>query len=665
MNTLLTHRDIVISADENTLVIENSKFSRRFDLSRGVLMTASLQYGGVEYAENNGSKADFSFVGMNYPETPEHPCKVVDISCCVEETTPLETEHVKVSVRMVDDFLKIIYTMEYFIYSDLAAVTCRGNIETEVMPNIYWSHRGRLSNEKGACSRSYESVTDSFFHARWMKPRYSVEFTGRTDYTDNVVIPHKIAGDGGYCGNIMVLADDAHKGVAYLQEAPPSAERRDWEQYDFLISDNRVCSCNWGIAPGEVCPSKQFTGYRSTLVFFDDEADFEYQLKSYLKKRFPANSDQAADVTVNPWGCGKFRQVVSQDFLLEEIRCASEVGASTYQIDDGWQGGGGLPELVVHNRKMDLDFWKVDKSFGGSLDKLIAQFEKCGIKPGLWVAPSFNVEFRDWREFADMLFAFYKKYNIRIFKIDGVKTRTFVSEENLRKMLTKLRLDSNGEIVFNLDTTNGQRPGYFLFVEFGNIFLENRYVCHRWGVGYHPERTLRNLWKLSRYMRNEILQIEVANPADVNPEFYMQKGETLPTVYDFEYWTAVTMFANPLIWMTPTTLSEENRKVLKKMMTLHRTEAKRIFSGTIFPIGKMPSGEEMTGFVSVSDEGGELIIYREKDEKSGVADIKLPKVFGDAQPEKLAGNGCCSIKDGYAHIEIPSAPGYLWGKWSK
>ena len=665
MDTLLTYQDIVVSADENTLVISNSRFSRTFDLSSGVLMTKSLQCGNIEYAAGKNSKSDFCFIGMNTPDDPDHPCRVTDIGCEIMTGSVLDSEHVKVAVTMVNDYQQIVYTMEYFVYPQLAALTCRGNITSEVMPVIFWSHRGRLSNNDGISLRVQESVTDSFCHASWLKPRYTVEFTGRTDYTDNLVIPHKIAGDGGYCGNIMVLADDNHKGVGYLQEAPPSAERRDFEKYDFLLSDNRAASCNWGIAPEEIYPGKNFTGYRSTLFFFDDEEDFEYQLKSYLRKRFPADPGQASDVTVNPWGCGKFRKVVSQEFLLEEIRCSAEVGASTYQIDDGWQGGGGLGELVIFNRKMDMKFWEVDKSLDGTLDKLIAQFEKCNIKPGLWVAPSFNTEFRDWKEFADMILAFYKKYNIRIFKVDGVKIRSYESEENLRSMLEKLRLESNGEIVFNLDTTNGQRPGYFLFIEFGNIFLENRYVCHMWGVGYHPERTLRNFWKLARYMRSEILQIEVANPADVNPEFYAKKGETLPTVYDFEYWAAVTMFANPLIWMTPTTVSEENRKVLKRLMTLHRQEAQRIFAGTVFPVGNMPSGEEMTGFVSVSDEGGELIIYREKDEKTGVAEIKLPKISYSAETEYLSGNGSCRIENGTAHIEIPSAPGYIWVKWSK
>lgn len=666
MDTLFKHLDIIVSADENTLVISNSKFSRSFDLSGGFIRTSSLQYNGCEYAAQGNAECDFHFIGINVPHFSAHPGRIADINCELISEEMLDSEHVKVSVKVRDDFQQVTYTMEYFVYPELALLGCRGNIDSAVSSNVYWSHRGRLSNENGTSEfRALESVTDSFCYSGNLIPRYSVEFTARTDYTDNVVIHHKLAGDGEYCGNILVLSGDDGNGVAFLQEAPPSAERRDFEKYDFLIRNSRVSSCCWGIAPEELVPGKTFTGYRSVLLFFDNSTDFEFKLKDYLRKRFPANPRQAAAVTVNPWGCGKFPSLANKEFLLEEIRCAAEVGASTYQIDDGWQTGSGLRELILFNRKMDKEFWSVSERLDHSLDDLIVEFRKNNLDPGLWIAPSFNCEFRDWQEFAGILLDFHRKYDICIFKIDGVKTRSYESEENLRKMLTYLRQESNGRIVFNLDTTNGQRPGYFLFLEFGNIFLENRYVCHMWGLGYHPERTLRNFWKLSRYMRSEMLQIELANPGDVNPAFYANKGETLPTVYDLEYWAAVTMFANPLIWMAPSTVSKENRAVIKRMMMLHRQEAERIFAGTVIPVGNMPSGSEMTGFVSVSDCGGELIIYREKDEKSGAADIILPGVDGVIIPETVSGTGNCRIENSVAHVEIPVVPGYIWVKWDK
>ena len=664
MDTLFKHQDIIISSDEKTLEIANSRFSRTFDLSGGFIRTLSLKYNGREYASTDNMQSDFHFIGMNFPHDAERPCRITGIDCELIAGGMFDSEHVKVNITIFNDFQKISYSIEYFIYPDAAWLGCRGNINSAVSPNIYWSHRGRLSNEissRPLCA--FESVTDSFAYAPDFSPRSTIEFTARTDYTDNVVIHHTVAGDGGYCGNILILENNDHCGAAFLQEAPPSAERRDFEKYDFLIQGGRVSSCCWGIAPEELVPGKTFTGYRTVVLFYDDPTDFEFKLKDYLGKRFPANPEQAAAVTVNHWGCGKFPTLVNKDFLLEEIRSTSDMGATTYQIDDGWQTGAGLRELITFNRNMDKDFWSVSDKLDGTLDEMISEFRKNDLDPGLWIAPSFNVEFRDWQEFAEIILDFHQKYDICIFKIDGVKIRTYESEENLRRMLAYLRRKSNGRIVFNLDTTNGQRPGYFLFLEFGNIFLENRYVCHMWGQGYHPERTLRNFWKLARYMRSEMLQIEMANPGDINREFYQRKGESQPDVYDLEYWAAVTMFANPLIWMAPSTVSKENRQIIKRMMMLHRQESARIFAGTVIPVGNMPSGAEMTGFVSVSERGGELIIYREKDEKSGYAKISLPRVEGSFVPEKVSGSGSCRIENSAALVEIPAAPGYIWVKW--
>ncbi len=666
MDTLFSYLDITVRKDDKFLEIANSKFCRKFSFESGSWRTVSIcDASGVEYASADNQLCDFHFIGLGFPENSCHHLKLTDVNCRVAEGDFSEAEHVEAAVTFLDDYQKIEYVMTYFIYPGFPALGCQGKIKSEVMPNIYWSHRGKLANTNSQ-QTFFDSVTDSFVASDVVKPRYSVEFTARTDYTDDLVNRREINGNGNYNGNILVAADEDHRGIAFLQEAPPSAERRDYEAYDFTILDGRISSCCWGIPPEELRPEKVFTGYRTVLFFFNGKYDFEQTLKSYLAKRFPADPGQAGAVTVNPWGCGKFRNLVSKEFLLNEIRAAAESGATHYQIDDGWQAGGPLVDLVTYNRKLDSSFWSVSDMLGGKLDELMNEFAISGVEPSLWVAPSFNVEFRDYRDFEEMVLGYYRKHNIRVFKVDGVKMRTYESEENLRTMLHNIRTRSNGEVVFNLDTTNGQRAGYFLFLEYGNIFLENRYVCHRAGVGYHPERTLRNFWKLARYMRSEMLQIEVANPGDINEQFYIDKGESLPSVYSFEYTVAVTMFGNPLIWMTPSRITPEHRAVLKKMMTLHRREAETIFSGTVFPVGDMPSGSAFTGFASVGEKFVELIVYREKDELSGSADIAIPDVScGDNNITVLAGNGECTLADGSVHISIPDAPGYLWVKWSR
>ena len=74
----------------------------------------------------------------------------------------------------------------------------------------------------------------------------------------------------------------------------------------------------------------------------------------------------------------------------------------------------------------------------------------------------------------------------------------------------------------------------------------------------------------------------------------------------------------------------------------------------------------MTGFVSVSDSGVQLIIFREKDEASGKVEIKIPQMRGDAKSiEVVSGSGTCRVIDGTALVEIPAAPGYLWVKFAR
>jgi hypothetical protein len=222
------------------------------------------------------------------------------------------------------------------------------------------------------------------------------------------------------------------------------------------------------------------------------------------------------------------------------------------------------------------------------------------------------------------------KYDFRIFKIDFIQTRTKEAEDNLEKMLKHLREKSEGRIYFNLDTTNGQRPGYFMFLEYGNIFLENRYVCHKWGVGYHPEHTLNNLWNLATYMRPQSLQIEIPDPGIINYEFYKEKGISSPDVYDPEYWAGIAMFANPLLWLAPSRLAPDFQEIYAKVISLHREYAAEIFSGEIYSIGAEPDGASITGLQSHNDqtESGLFIVYRELNAPE-TADLELKLLNGD------------------------------------
>jgi hypothetical protein len=231
----------------------------------------------------------------------------------------------------------------------------------------------------------------------------------------------------------------------------------------------------------------------------------------------------------------------------------------------------------------------------------------------IWLAPSFNREFRDWKCFVNLIGGLHRKFGMRMFKIDGVELRTKAAEDNLEQLVRTLRIESSGKILFNFDTTAGQRAGYFLFLEYGNIFLENRYACHRWGQVYHPEQVLRNLWTLAQYVRPQTLQIEVTDYLNINRDYYDQLGVSHPDLYSPQYWAAVTLFAQPLFWLSPSKLDPKIQAIYRDVLRMHLEHRDGIFSGEIFPVGNKPDGASITGFQShhFKDGSGFLILYRE------------------------------------------------------
>ena len=103
------------------------------------------------------------------------------------------------------------------------------------------------------------------------------------------------------------------------------------------------------------------TGHRHILGLFHGKEERDRILKNYLALRFPG-SEQQDSIMVNAWGCGRFPEFVSENFLMEEIRASKELGATHYQIDDSWQEGEGLVDLIVKNRYMTSDFWNISRN---------------------------------------------------------------------------------------------------------------------------------------------------------------------------------------------------------------------------------------------------------------------------------------------------------------
>ncbi len=605
-------KKVTVLLHNSLLSMSNGLCERVIDLATGYPKTISLKNSSAREFIRDGSIVDFSFIGINSPDSEAHTeYEIVEIqvSSCTESI--FDAEHVRVMVVIYEAVQNITFERSYLIFTDIPAMAVENSIVSEVSSNLYWSHRNGLNEKSHYPDEFFESSVDAFQLQDEVKVTKAVEFQGRTDYTNNLVIerPVKI---GTMNGN-LILCEHGQAGFFLLQEAPPSKERRDFETHDFrLTADHKLFSCCWGIHPTELIPGKKLQSYRNVIGFYTSGSAGE-AVRNYLRNRFPQNKQTAFSVTVNPWGAGGFNNLVNEKFLQEEIEAAAAIGATHYQIDDGWQAGRSLHEIIINNRCVTSDFWRISKPhLPHGFDNLHSIADRHEIELALWVAPSCNKEYRDWKQMADILYLMYQQYGIRMFKIDAVLIRTKEAEDNLEALVKSLRERSAGEIIFNFDTTNGQRPGYFMFLEYGNIFLENRYTFGG-GLGYHPEDTLNNLWTLSKYTRTQTLQIEIPSHENVDHDFYSEKKRLQPDLYPPEYWAAVALFANPLLWLAPSTISEKLLLTYRKMMELHLRYRDTIFAGDIAPVGQEPNGCAITGFISHNREkdSGMLLLFRE------------------------------------------------------
>ena len=611
--------DYFFSYEKNILEFGNKLFRYTLDLSNGYIKTLGVKdnQGNILAIENNCC-ADFQYFGSALSEE-QRKFTILDVNYKELPTDYFDSARMVVSVTRKEEDSQEIITREYIVYPNLSVVAVQSKITFEVYPNLSWSPRCHKAEIKQFSGRSRDvRRQDAAFLVLNLPENLTqftaVEFVGNTDMNDNLVIEHKFDNSEEFeaKGNLLFASSNNGNGIFFLQENPPSSESFELVPYDFYVKDNEVVSIGWGITPGEITLGKEYQSSRHVIGFYSSSEEKSSLLNDYLKTRFESRKTTLTR-TVNPWGCGDFKDRICEQFLLDEIKTAGECGDVIYQIDDSWQQGGFLTDMIIYNRPLSKNYWDIsNKLFNGSFDPVIQQAKEANVQLSLWFAPSRNKQFEDWEISKDILLNFYQKCNFNIFKIDGMRLHSAKSVQNIRLFFESLANNSNGEINFNLDVTASQRGGYFMFLEYGNLFLENRYVCHEWGFGYNPTRTLRNIWMLSKYVRTQKIQIECPSNLNVNEEFYVNKNEVLPTLYPWDYKLAISFFANMLLWFAPSTISKEERQEVSKMTSLHKLYSERIVNGQVVPIGDEPSQTALTGFKLINPIDGDMIsLFRE------------------------------------------------------
>lgn len=604
--------------DDGVLRIGNGLIERTFNWNGGNLRTISLEdkTSGI-IRESVSLKPDF--VPMDKaPEATDgsfHP-----------EYVPQDNLHPAYLKAVVSYSLGgLDIRREYRLYDDVPAIACdtylRGSmVSASVRAAENAADRKNIEFAEDTKTRPEASLLDRL-HFKGMHWRCkAVEFMDVTDWHNNLVMErdfisyHKTS----WRGNILFASDPVEGGgFFFLKEAPCSSVQLSYGGSDFITDYGHMMVTGLGLSPKDISGEVWTKAYSCvTGVYGEGELSALKALRSYQKSKRRHIPGRDEMVIMNTWGDRSQDSKVNEKFCLEEIEKAARLGVTLFQIDDGWQAGKSPNSAVAKGSFKNIwdnpDYWTPDAAkYPRGLAPVVSRARELGMDVGLWYNPSVQHDFEDWEKDARAILGLYRKYGIRVFKIDGLQIPTKKAEENLRRLFDEVMRQSSGEVVFNLDVTAGRRAGYHYFNEYGNIFLENRYTD--WG-NYYPYWTLRNLWTLSRYVPAEKLQIEFLNKWR-NASKYPSSDRFAPSNYSFDYLFAITMAAQPLAWMEASNLPEEAYSTAS-LIEKYKEISMDFHEGVILPVGEEPSGMSWTGFQSLTSESeGYMLVFREENDR--------------------------------------------------
>ena len=435
-------------------------------------------------------------------------------------------------------------------------------------------------------------------------------------------------------GNLLFLeSPDREFGLFMLHDGLPEGEWRRECDARFVVDTNGVRALGWGFGPREVSNEQHRESYRVTTGAYRPSVRTGFEaMRRFLSVSAPVRSAERV-IVVNPWGDRRLYKRLDEAFVLREIDATAAVGAEVYQIDDGWQAGGTLGDLIGKNLAIDESFWRIcPRRFPRGFEPLAARAKERGVKLALWFAPDSARNYQTWQWQRDLLLHMHRNFGMDLFKIDGANLRTKSAEDQFVELIQSVIKESDGRVSFNLDITLGPRLGYFYSQRLGNLFVENRYVTasDEFAKHYYPHSTLRNLWNLAWYVPPLKMQFEIPN-VDLSARGPGHPDRNLPldgTQHRWDYIAAVPLMAAPLLWCEPSSLSPEATAAIKHVLGLHRAIRPRLLNGCTLPIGAEPDGHQWTGLQSVDgddDSRGLVQVFRELND-SPTARMRMNRV---------------------------------------
>lgn len=640
--------------DSNRLTIGNQKIELSFRIEEGYIEPDSLL--------NKGSSQQISLASNKKSFTiqaEDSPSPSLRISAAPKKMTHSESF---LSVDVVSDFEGYSVNRRFRIYPNSRLIACDQFV-------------------KGSLPSIPKPEDTRFFAAKLPGHHWkieSVEFFDKTDHINNLVRKTSLlayAETERLRGNLLLARNlDSGFSLLILKEAPASISQRAYPGYDFAIDIKRGLTLPGSGIDSDFSFSKEWIQIYGYAIGVSDEPDGSSirALRDYqnrIRQRDPQSDDK---ILMNTWGDRNGDININEAFILKQIDACARLGIDILQIDDGWQTllskntAFDKSESPVYWNQWPPEAWEPhpDK-FPKGFAPILQRAREAGVEIGLWFHPSNEGDYQQWDTDADAVANLYHKYGIRYFKIDGVKLPNSQSEANFRKFLSAVLERSNNEIYFNLDLTDNVRGGYHYLYEYGgNIFLENRFTefLHR----YYPHQTLRNLWQLAEFFPPQKLQIEFLNTFRKR-EKYSADSHLSPSNIPFEYQFAITMVAQPLAWLEAANLPEEGFAIAP-MIETYKNHREELHNQDIFPIGEEPSGEGWTGFQSLSNNEGYILLFRENSPRPQEriklfappnAAIKLEPIMGKGTQKSVSTNEYSE-----AYFKLPTTYSYSLYKYT-
>ncbi|MFC4778182.1 alpha-galactosidase [Paenibacillus sp. GCM10023252] len=680
--------DCYVSLEGHELRIGNEVVERVWNISRGIPVVMSLLNKSTnkewfttedthDWLTNQPKKYAFyhsSFINEDMLS--------LNVESAAGDDCGIARKHLRVEVKL--EYKDSIVNWIHIVYPGLPIL--RTYIEVSLKDGVVLSESVSESSENDEGKRPhFHELTDDYQDSFPLEPRHSgwrsVQFVDVTDDFDNLVSTqsglftrreHRFIQ-----GNLLFVQDHLSKeGLTFIKEGPTPLDYLGGVSSDFFLKGMNVFTSGFGFTSGDLNKHRTLTTYGSTVLLWSGkEEEALAALHAYHDAIHIFNGDKDAFIMSNTWGDQSSDGRLSESFLLAELEVAARTGVTFYQIDDGWQSGTSANSVLPGGAwgkgyyKHNPDFWTVNKTrFPNGLEPIIASAAEKGIQMGVWFSPDSLNDFENWEKDSQVLIDLHHQYGIAAFKMDGIEFTSKAGEENLTKLLRRVLEHTDGRVFFNMDVTAGTRSGYYGQLQYGSLFLENRFTG-KFGAwpNYFPHHTLRNVWMLSRYYPTYRLQAEFLNVSR-NVELY--EGDVLaPSACGQEYAFAVTMFANPLAWMEQTGLSEESVALLEQIVPTYRAHQADILSGHVMPIGEEPNGTTWTGFQSVtagaavttaSSASGYLLVVKEYTTNSSQSyrlwnlanvTLQLESILGSGTQEQVKVDG-----GGHAVFELGGGP---------